>query len=161
MHAVGYPLWVTFPFDPAARGPQPELLARVVRCMEYHGEKDAARWTVALQFERAARVSHSGNGRRGRMEKRNGAGRSIALPIRVRPRDVPWHEEAMTLEISTEELKFLTHREYAYGERLLVAFVSPANTPWGGDNEWETEVTGIQTEAGSDSLRVTVSKKRV
>jgi len=160
MHAVGYPLWVTFPFDSAANGLQPELLARVVRCIEDHGEKDAARWRVALQFERAAQVSHSGNGRRGGIEKRNGVRRSIALPIRVRPRDVPWHEEAMTLEISTEELKFLTHREYAFGEQLLVAFVSPSDAPWSGDNEWETEVTGIQTEAGSDSLRVTVSKKR-
>jgi hypothetical protein len=160
-HAVGHRLWVTFPFDPVASGPQPELLARVVRSTEDPSAKEAARWNVALHFERAAQMSsHSGNGRLGRTEKTNGAGRSIALPIRVRPRDVPWHEEAMTLEVSTEELKFLTHREYAFGERLLVTFASPADAPWSGDTEWETEVTGIQTEAGSDSLRVTVSKKR-
>jgi hypothetical protein len=156
---VGYPLWVTFPFDPASSGLQPEVLARVVRSVEERSERNATRWKVALQFERAAQMAHSGNGRRRGMEKRNGVGKSIALPIRVRPRDVPWHEEAMTLEISTEELKFLTRREYTFGERLLVAFVSPSDAPWSGSNEWETEVTGIQAETGSDSLRVTVSKK--
>ena len=158
-HGAGFPLWVTFPFDPAASGLQPEVPARVVRSAEKCSEKGARRWAVALQFERAAEPAHSGKGKRGVREQRNGLGRSIALPIRVRPRHVPWHEEAMTLQISAEELQFLTHREYTFGERLLVAFVSPGDAPWSGHAEWDTVVTGIQTEAGSDSVKVTVSKK--
>src|SRR6202040_1777596 len=30
-HALGVPLWVTFPYDPSLRDSQPEMLAQVVR----------------------------------------------------------------------------------------------------------------------------------
>src|SRR5713101_5152797 len=30
-HALGVPLWVTFPYDPSLRDGQPEMLAKVVR----------------------------------------------------------------------------------------------------------------------------------
>ena len=156
LHTVDHPLWVTFPFDPEASGMQPETLARVVRAAE--SEREPACWHVALQFERATHAAISGNGKRIR-ENKNGSGKRIALPIRVRPQHIPWHEEAMTAEISPDRLKFLTNREYAFGERLRVSFVSRSEAPWNGDEEWEAEVTGIEMEAGKDSVLVTVRRK--
>jgi len=159
-HRVGHPLWVTFPFDPEAASMQPETLARVLRCEDAAGAAEGAKnWNVALQFDRAAHLRASNNGKRGNSERKNGAGKSFALPIRVRPRHMPWHEEAMTTEISPDRLKFFTNREYAFGERLLVSFASHSEAQWNGDDEWEVEVTGIEMEAGKDSLLVTVRKK--
>jgi len=158
-HGVGHPLWVTFPFDPEDASMQPETLARVLRCDDAAGAVANAKiWNVALQFEQAARHTASSNGKRG-IERKNGAGKNFALPIRVRPQHVPWHEEAMTTEVSPDRLKFFTNREYAFGERLLVSFASHSEAPWNGDDEWEVEVTGIEMEAGKDSLLVTVRKK--
>jgi PilZ domain len=161
-HRAGNPLWVTIPFDPDDSGAQPETLARVVRCAKSNGENlggGPGRWIVAMHFEGTA---HSQSRRDGNLEadkNHNGDGSKIALPIRVRPKNVPWYEEAMTIEVSREKLKFVTNREYAFGERLLLSFVSGSEAPWSGDGEWETQVTGIEMEAGSDSLCVTLRKK--
>jgi PilZ domain len=161
-HSTGLPLWVTIPFDPEDSGAQPETLARVVRCAKFNGEargREAGRWMVAMHFEG---VAHSQSRRDASPESdknHNGQGSKIALPIRVRPQNVPWYEEAMTVEVSREKLKFVTNREYAFGERLLLSFVSGSEAPWSGDGEWETQVTGIEMEAGSESLCVTLRKK--
>lgn len=156
-HPVGHPVWVTFPFDPASRGAQPEAFALVVR-RESACEGERERFNVAVHFAPVPRVA--GNGNRSPREKTNGGGGHLALPIRVRPQHVPWHEEAMTLEVSPERLKFLTNREYAFGERLRVSFVERSNAPWSGEEEWDAVVTGIEMAAGSDSLLVTVRRKQ-
>src|ERR1700751_6045480 len=117
-HAAGHPLWVVFPFDAEASGMQPETLARVTRSAKVVTGNGPARWSVALEFERAAHLLSSGNGKKSAAQKRNGAGRNLALPIRVRPLHIPWHEEAMTTEISPNKLRFVTNREYTFGERL-------------------------------------------
>ncbi|HEU0367921.1 MAG TPA: PilZ domain-containing protein [Candidatus Acidoferrum sp.] len=153
--SAGHPLWVTFPFDAEARGMQPEVLARVVRSVP-NREDAGTQWKVGLQFERTAHPALSGNHS---TDKKNGAGRNIALPIRVRPRSMPWHEEAMTMEVSPEKLKFVTHREYSFGQQLLVSFDARSDAPWAGDQEWEGQVTGIEMDADSDSVTVTVRKK--
>jgi hypothetical protein len=157
-HRVGHPLWVTIPFDPENAGAQPETLARVVRCDRY-GDLNHLRWNVAMEFEGVSHSKSQGNGNRDARKNKNGRGTVLALPIRVRPANVPWYEEAMTVEISRDKLKFVTNREYSFGERLLVSFVSQGEPPWGGDGEWETQVTGIEMQAGSESLWVTVRKK--
>ena len=138
---------------------QPEVLARVGRS-DVATEGKESRRAVALQFERAERLPIGGNGKSGGLAKKNGTGRSIALPIHVRPRSVPWHEEAMTLEAAPGKVKFLTNREYAFGERLLISFVSRSDAPWVADEEWEGEVTGIEMDANSDSVTVTVRRKK-
>jgi PilZ domain len=158
-HSAGHPLWVTFPFDADASAMQPEVLARVVRS-DTASESREKPWAVALQFERAEHLSIGGNGKNRGVAKQNGAGRNIALPIRVRPRNVPWHEEAMTMEASPGKVKFLTNREYAFGERLLISFVSSSAATWAGDEEWEGEVTGIEMDADSDSVTVTVRRRK-
>jgi hypothetical protein len=158
----GHPLWVTFPFDPNASGAQPETLSRVVRRVEASTEIFAhlpGRWKAALQFGISAHLQPPRNGTLGTQVKYNGAGNRIALPIRVRPQHVPWHEEAMTVEVGRDKLKFLTNREYSMGQRLLVSFAAGSEAPW-RDGEWETRVTGIEMEAGSEAVYVTVRKNR-
>jgi hypothetical protein len=157
-HGVGHPLWVTIPFDPENASAQPETLARVVRC-ERLGNGGDPGWNVAMEFEGAPDSKSKGNGNQDARKNRNGKGTALALPIRVRPANVPWHEEAMTVEVWRDKLQFVTNREYAFGERLLVAFASQGELPWGADGEWETQVTGIEMQAGNESIRVTVRKK--
>lgn len=131
--------------------------ARVVR-KEAGEKKSGQSWKVGLRFESAAHSSLSGNGRKLQGEK-YGAEQSIALPIRVRPASVPWHEEVMTMEVSADKVKFVTNREYTFGERLLVSFDSRSDAPWSGDGEWEGEVSGIEMDASSDAVTVTVRRK--
>jgi len=157
-HGVAHPVWVTIPYDPQASGAQPETLARVVRCWPANEEKLSC-WNVAIQFEGAAHAQTPENGSRGTNKNQNGTGNKISLPIRVRLQNVPWHEEAMTVEVSRDKLKFVTNRQYAFGQRLLVSFGAGGEAPWTGDGEWETEVTGIEMEEGNESLCVTVRKK--
>lgn len=154
-HSSGQSMWVTFPFDLEASA-QPETLARVVRC-ERREAGELPAWKVAMQFADGPQekikngLRHAGEGKNGHT--------ALALPIRVRPAHVPWYEEAMTVEVSPEKLKFVTNREYRFGELLLVAFAAGSESPWSGDGEWETEITGIEMQAGRDSLCVTVRKK--
>lgn len=157
-HGVGHPLWVTIPFDPENASAQPETLARVVRCEPLRNGDDAG-WNVAMEFEGMAGKRAQGNGNQDARKNRNGKDAALALPIRVRPADVPWHEEAMTVEVGRDKLQFVTNREYSFGERLLVSFASQGELPWGADVEWETQVTGIEMQAGSESIRVTVRKR--
>ena len=112
---------------------------------------------VAMHFEGAAHSYGRSNAKDAANGHHNGSSK-IALPIRVRPRHVPWFEEAMTLEVSREKLKFVTHRQYKFGEPLMLSFEAGSDGPWGGEGEWETHVTGIEMEAGSELLWVTVRK---
>ena len=156
-HSAGHPLWVTFPFDAEASATQPEVAARVVRRDAATGT-DGERWNVALKFEQSG-ILPGRNGENSGISRKNGAGRGIALPIRVRPPNVPWHEEAMTFEVAPGKVRFVTNREYAFGERLLISFDARSDAPWSGDEEWEGEVTGIEMDASSDSVTVTVRRK--
>ena len=156
-HEPGHSLWVTFPFDPETSSMQPEVPARVVRSEE-RKQSQPQSWRLALQFDRPD-VSRNRNGQNSDTAKKNGTGRSIALPIRVRPLNVPWHEEAMTFEVAPGKVRFVTNREYAFGERLLISFDSRSDAPWSGDEEWEGEVTGLEMDANSDSVTVTVRRR--
>lgn len=153
---AGFSLWVTFPFDPEASAQQPEVPARVVRSGAAN-RSPAECWAVALEFEPAPAVADR-NRRNSGTAKENGA-RKISLPIRVRPPSMPWHEQAMTQEVAPGKVKFVTHREYAFGERLLISFDERSDAPWSGDEEWEGEVTGIEMAADSDSVTVTVRRR--
>jgi hypothetical protein len=135
---------------------QPEVAARVVWRDAATGT-DGERWNVALQFEQSG-ILPGRNGKNSGISRKNGE-RNIALPIRVRPPNVPWHEEAMTFEVAPGKVRFVTNREYAFGERLLISFDARSDAPWSGDEEWEGEVTGIEMDASSDSVTVTVRRK--
>ena len=157
-----HPLWVTFPFDPDDAGAQPEIVARVIRCVQASGGS-ADSWNLAVQFTAMPVRLPRGPALAGQealpAPNGNGHGRDVALPIRVRPKAIPWHEDAMTVEVSSDKLKFQTNREYQFGQHLMIAFAPSGEGPWNSDGESETEVVGIETASGSDFLQITVRRK--
>lgn len=173
-HDAGVPLWVTFPYDTSQGNGQPEILAKVVRAAEARnggsraGGKSAARGakrvsrvsgsTVALHFEVAAHPDTNGNGRTREKERRSSLRRPLALPIRVRPEHIPWFEEAMTVDVSEEGLRFLSSREYVAGENLLVSFESSAAAPWAGAGEFLSRVVRVEPALQAPTLSISLSR---
>src|SRR6202790_4949587 len=119
-HALGVPLWVTFPYDPSLRDGQPEMLAQVVRvatCLNgsngnaatgtkekpMTGSQAAA---IAVQFQPLFHAEGNGNGHAKDLERRGSPRRPLAVPVRVRPAHVPWIEEPRTIEVSAQGLRF-------------------------------------------------------
>lgn len=156
-HGVGMPLWVTFPYDSALPEGQPEVLARVMRCEDCR-EDNRVITTVAVHFESTLRshpvvsshareTTHAPNNRR-----------PLAIPIRVRPERVPWFEEVMTLDVSSESLRFLTNRVYSPGDVLRVSFTQPGASPWRGEGEQAARIVRVEQLPGGASLAVTVQR---
>src|SRR5882672_12772266 len=156
-HGEGFPLWVTFPFDPGARDGQPEVLARVVRArhVEMNG---AVREEIALRFEGIPKQASASNGQKQIGFALLSEGRSVALPICVRPRHIPWFEEAMTVEVSVDRMSFVSNREYPVGEALLVTFVSTDAKPWPGSGEMLTRIVHVEKSPQSSSLVITLMR---
>ncbi|MBS1839792.1 MAG: PilZ domain-containing protein [Acidobacteria bacterium] len=156
-HGEGFPLWVTFPFDASAPEGQPEVLARVVRAR--HVEMNGASGEeIALHFEGIPKQSNASNGHRQAGAAHFTDGRSVALPIRVRPRHILWFEEAMTVEVSADRVRFVSNREYPVGEALLVTFVSPDTKPWPGSGEMLARIVNVEKLPHSSSLVVTLMR---
>jgi hypothetical protein len=162
-HATGVSLWVTFPYDASVSDGQPEVLARVVRST-HAGEfapGHAARNVdvcpqpaAALHFEVAAHVHTNGNGRLAHPERRASLRRRLALPIHVRLEDIPWFEEAMTVDVSWEGLLFLGSREYRTDQYVWVSFGASAFAPWVGAGEFRCGVTRVEPVSQSSALAV-------
>ncbi len=183
-HDEGFPLWVTFPFDASAREQQPEVLARVMRSR--HAQGNGAGEEIALHFESMPLVAkftpektaekttskpvappppqppeekkENRNETLIRIGQKNGDLRKMALPIRVRPENIPCFEEAMTAEVSAEEIRFLSHREYLPGEILKVAFVAKDWRPWPGAGEAAAEVVKLEYLPKEAAMLVTLKR---
>ena len=108
-----------------------------------------------MRFEIAPQQATNGNGHR-ELERRTSPRRSLAVPIRVRPENVPWFEETMTLDFSRESLRFLSNREYQPGQHLVVSFEEPATSPWPSGSEVRSLVVRIDTVPQTPALAVTV-----
>lgn len=173
-HAPGVPMWVTFPYDPSLRDGQPEMLAKVVRIARGSNgsDTDAPLATanrvpnvseapaVALHFQSPfhAESNGNGNGHAKDRERRGSPRRPLAVPVRVRLEHVPWFEEAMTVDISAQGLRFLSSREYAMDANLLVSFEPLASVPWPTGTDVASRVVRIEGVPGSSALAVTVSR---
>jgi hypothetical protein len=165
-HTPGTPLWVTFPYDPSMGSGQPEMLAKVVRVMPAHngnGSRSANEaWherAVALHFALTVRPESNGNGHAKGPERRGSPRRPLALPVRVRPKHIPWFEEAMTIDVSAHGLRFLSSREYEQGALLLVSFEPTALAPWPATSETVARVVRIETVPESAALAVTIVRE--
>ena len=156
-HTEGFPLWVTFPFDPVVQEGQPEVLARVVRCKPAR-EAGAEREEIALHFEGVPWHSDLSIAQRSVPGPKHDPDRGVALPIRVRPQHVPWFEEAMTLEVSTDKLRFVSNREYVAGETLLVTFASADAKPWQGSADIPARIVNVEKMPQSTSLLITLQR---
>lgn len=156
-HGLGMPLWVTFPFNPAGQDGQPEVLARVLRCG--NGKEGARSFTqIALHFESTIPHLMGGTGNTPRTVAQVSEKRPIAFSIRVRPQQVPWFEEVMTVEVSPASLRFITNREYSVGGALFVSFVSPEISPWQEKGEILAKIIRVENIPQSTSLVITVER---
>jgi hypothetical protein len=164
-HAPGVPLWVTFPFDDSLGSGQPETLAKVVSVRPTrngNGNKatvGSSKQAVALQFPLPFRPDGNGNGHRKERERRSSPRRPLAIPVRVRPPNIPWFEEAMTIDISAQGLRFLSSREYQQGDSLLVSFEPGASAPWPTASETAARVSRIERMPESAALAITISRQ--
>jgi hypothetical protein len=158
-HPPGVPLWVTFPYDGSVGDGQPEMLAKVVRVSRGRkGNGSKSTEAVAVHFALAPPAESSANGHAKEPERRDSPRRPLALPIRVRPEDVPWFEEAMTIDVSARGLRFVSYREYREGERLLVSF-EPALVPWPTASESRVRVVRIDGIPENAALAVTIVRE--
>jgi hypothetical protein len=172
-HAPGVPLWVTFPYDPAVRDGQPEMLAKVVRIAPAsngsngHAPVGAASKSmngshapsIALQFQPMLPMESNGNGHARERERRGSPRRPLAVPVHVRLEQVPWFEEAMTMDVSAQGLRFLSSREYAMDANLLVSFEPLASVPWPTGTEVASRVVRIEAVPHSSALAVTIARQ--
>lgn len=172
-HALGVPLWVTFPYDPSLRDGQPEMLAKVVRVTPCsNGSAASAPFVsanqltkaseapaVALHFQPAFHPESNGNGQVKERERRGSARSLLAVPLRVRLEHVPWFEEAMTIDVSALGLRFLSNREYPPYANLLVSFDPSASVPWPTGTEVLSRVVRIEPVPQSSSLAVTIVRQ--
>jgi hypothetical protein len=169
-HTLGVSLWVTFPYDPSLRDGQPEMLAQVVRVAPGSNGSHASVPTldgdpteisdapaVALHFQPSFHAN--GNGHARERERRASPRRPLATPVRVRLEHVPWFEEAMTLDVSAQGLRFLSNREYALGANVLVSFEPLASVPWPTGADVASRVVRIESVPHSSALAVTISRQ--
>jgi PilZ domain-containing protein len=112
--------------------------------------------STALRFEIAPRrhSNGNGNGHKRLSERRASTRQRLAVPVRVRPENVPWFEETMTIDCSAEGLKFRSNREYSPGQFLVVSFESADTSPWPGAAELLLLVVRIDVEPESPALNV-------
>ncbi|HET9802123.1 MAG TPA: PilZ domain-containing protein [Candidatus Acidoferrum sp.] len=184
-HNEGFPLWVTFPFD-AAAPEQPEVLARVMRSRRAEGngheeialhfesmpivtkfapEKTPEKIAVQPAAKPAVlaplapeKTKESPAETVVAIPHKNGNVQRVVLPIRVRPEDIPWFEEAMTTEVSAEEIRFLSHREYLEGDTLYVTFVRKDARPWAGNGDFPSKIVKIEIVPKAAALLVTIRR---
>jgi len=165
MHATGVSLWVTFPYDRSSSDAQPEMLARVVRVTSAHNGNGATpnssshHQALALHFALPSHPHTNGNGHATEHERRVSPRRTLALPVRVRPEQVPWFEEAMTIDVSAHGMRFLTHREYQQGARLLISFEPTSLAPWAAAGETAARVTRLDPLPETSALAVAIVRE--
>jgi hypothetical protein len=119
-------------------------------------------WTLlALRFEidppRQRALSHAIVPLRD-VERRAAPRRPFVVPVRVRTEQMPWFEETMTIDCSSDGLRFRSNREYARGEFLFVSFEGAATSPWQGVTESLLRVVRIESEPDVAELRVAVCR---
>jgi len=129
---------------------------QIMRALEFWGAP--ATFAVGLRFEEKRRSAFDGNGHRGEPERRRSPRRALALPIRVRPEQIPWFEETMTIDVSAESIRFQSTRDYEPGQFLIVSFDPPGSSPWPAGKEYRSLVVRVETVPESSALGVSVSR---
>src|SRR5467141_569338 len=120
------------------------------------GLSDApATFAVAFHLKEQAHASSNGSAHR-ELERRGSMRKALAIPVRVYPERIPWFEEAMTIDISAKGMRFRSHREYAPGDYLKIAFEASASAPWHGAGEFRSKVIRIASVPGSVALDIGV-----
>jgi len=135
-----------------------ERLAKLDQHVRALGISDTpATFAVALQFEKQA--PSNGNGQERKIERRSAPRRRLAVPVRIRPGEMPWFEETMTIDFSPKSLRFRSCREYRPGDQLKVAFENLRAAPWSGSFEIRARVVRVSPVADSIALDVAVCRE--
>lgn len=156
LHSPGVSLWVTFPYDVSLRDGQPEVPARVVRCGELSAS--SPHFSLGIQFDEHPHYVSNGNGARCDRERRGSPRRSLAMPIRVRPENVPWFEEAMSLDVSPRGMRFRSQRDYAMGDLLRITLEDASSAALPGSGEFRARVVRVAPAADGVALEVSVCR---
>jgi PilZ domain len=136
-----------------------ELSAKLDQLARAIGFADApATLAVAIHLEAHQRSASNGHAHRYEPERRDSVRKAIAIPVRVHPERIPWFEEAMTVDISVKGMRFRSHREYALGDPLKIAFQDSASAPWHGAREFLSKVVRVAPLPGSAALDVSVCR---
>ena len=114
---------------------------------------------VAIHFEEQIRPACNGNKQDNQSERRSCARRALAVPVRVRLEQIPWFEEAMTIDFSAEGMRFHSQREYRPGDYLILAFNAAGLTPWLGGHEFPSIVVRVHPVPASNALDVGVRRR--
>jgi len=117
-----------------------------------------ATFAVAMQFEGHASGQENGHAVHRETERRSSPRRALAVPVRVRPAQIPWFEEAMTIDFSSKSLRFRSHREYAIGEELQIKFPISTRKPWPGNGEFSSKVVRVAPATDTFALDVSVCR---
>ena len=91
-------------------------------------------------------------------ERRASERRPVALPVHVRLEKIPWFEEAVTMDVSAEGLRFLSSRQYACGQELFVSFERSVLAPWPSRTEQHSKVVRVEAFPETPALAVTVQR---
>jgi hypothetical protein len=123
------------------------------------GLSDApATFAVAFRLKEQAHASSNGSAPRREPERRGSMRKALAIPVRVHPEGILWFAEAMTTDISAKGMRFRSHREYALGDHLKIAFEASSSAPWHGAGESPSKVIRIAPVPGSVALDVSVRR---
>jgi hypothetical protein len=115
-------------------------------------------FAVAIHLEEQSRGASNGNGHRQDPERRGSPRHTLAVPVRVRPENVPWFEEAMTIDFSAKGMRFRSHREYKRGDRLKVAMNGSISTPWARTGEFRSIVVRVAPAPDNSALDVSICR---
>src|ERR1700674_3565581 len=143
----------------SARASDQERSAKLDQLARAPGISDApTTFAVAFHFEEQPHSTSNGSGARREPERRGSARKALAIPVRVHPEQIPWFEEAMTIDISAKGMCFRSHREYELGVHLKIAFAAASSAPWHGTGEFLSEVVRVAPVPGSAALEVSVCR---
>ena len=144
---------------PSKNASEQERSAKLDQLARALGISDApATFAVAFHFIEQPKSSSNGSANRHEPERRGSMRRTLAIPVRVHPERIPWFEEAMAIDISAKGMRFRSHREYALGDHLKIAFQDPASAPWHGTGEFLSEVVRLTPVPGSIALDVSICR---
>jgi len=118
----------------------------------------SATFAVAIHFEQQQREASNGAAHHNKVGRRGSLRKALAVPVRVHPERIPWFEEAMTIDISAKGMRFRSHREYALGDHLKIAFADVASAPWHGTSEFLSEVVRVSPVPDSAALDISVCR---
>lgn len=117
-----------------------------------------AAFAVAIHFEEHPHTATNGHRTHHDPERRSSPRCALGVPIRVRPENVPWFEEAMSLDFSSRGMCFRSQREYLLGEPLKIALEDSASTPWSGAREFRARVVRVSPAPDGVALDVSVCR---